>query len=253
MRNTLTIAFREIRSGFVTPLAYVVLASFMFLSGFFFFSLLQQFNSVLQQAMLIPDENPSLNAWVIVPYYQTLEVVLIFLIPVLTMRSIAEEKRSGTFEMLLTSPISVSQLIVGKFLGVATIAIAMLVLSLAYPLILVAFSDPEVMPIFIGWFGVVLFALSFISIGVAVSACTESQTVAGVVSIVTLLVFYILDAPAEKLGGSLAGILKYLAPTSHMELFVKGVLTGTDVVYFLSVCALGLFFANRVIDAERWR
>ena len=113
MRTILRIAAKEIKINFVTPLAYIICAGFMVVSGFFFLSLLQQFNTVVSQAAMIRKISPNLNEWVIVPYYQTLEIVLIFLIPILTMRSLAEEKKTGTFELLLTSPISMGQLVWG--------------------------------------------------------------------------------------------------------------------------------------------
>ncbi len=253
MRNSLTIASREIRSSFVTPLAYAVFAGFLVLSAFFFFSLLQQFNTLVMQSAMLRDVNTSLNEWVITPYYQTLEIVLIFLIPVLTMRVVAEEKRSGTFELLATSPISVAELVLGKFLGVAFVTTVMLLLSFLFPLVLINFADPETLPVFVGFLGVLLFSLAYVAIGVAVSSCTKSQTVAGVISLVTLLVLYIVDAPADKIGGTTATVLKYLAPSSHTEMFTKGVLAGADIVYFLSLIVAGLFVANRVLDAQRWR
>jgi ABC-2 type transport system permease protein len=253
MRNILNIAAKEIRVSFVTPLAYVVIAGFMLLAAFFFFSLLSHFNVQLMQTALTPNIVPSLNEWVIVPFYQTLEIVLIFLVPILTMRAIAEERRMGTFEMLITSPLSVTEIVLGKFIGVSAIVLIMLVLSFVYPLSVVLFADPEVPPVFVGLGGLVLFALSFVALGIAVSACTRNQTVAGVLGLVVLLVFYVLDAPAQMLGGRAADLLKYLAPANHADIMLKGMITGTAILYFVSVMLFGLFCACRALDAERWR
>lgn len=253
MKKMLSIAAKELKTSFSTPLAYVVLAGFLLLSGFFFFSLVQQFNSVLAQPNTMAVEKPSLNEWVVMPYYQTLEIMLIFIIPILTMRSIAEERQLGTFELLATSPLSVSEIIFGKFLGTASVVFFMLLFSFSFPLVLILFSDPEALPIFVGFFGLCLFSFSFVSLGIAVSALSKNQTVAGFITLVSLLVFYIIGAPAERLEGIVAKILLYLSPSAHSEVLLKGVITGTDLVYFISVIAFGLFVANRVLDAERWR
>ena len=253
MKKIISIASKEIKSSFFTPFAYVIFAGFLLLSGFFFFTLLQQFNGVLAQQSPIKGEQISLNKWVVMPFYQTLEIVLIFLIPLLTMRSFAEERQVGTFEMLMTSPLSVSEIVLGKFLGISTVIFAMLLLSFSFPTALMLFSDPEVLPIFVGFFGLCLFSFSFVPLGIAVSSFCKSQTIAGFISLILLLVFYIIAAPAEKLQGAMAKMLLYVSPSSHTEVFLKGVITGSDVVYFFSVIAFGLFLANRILDAERWR
>jgi ABC-2 type transport system permease protein len=253
MRSLLTIAAKDIRSSFVTPIAYVAIAGFILLSGFFFFTLLQNFNLISAQAALYKNLNPNLNQFVISPFYETMEIVLIFLVPLLTMRSFAEERSQGTFELLMTSPVSPTALVWGKFLAVSVVCTIMLLLSLVFPGVLVIYSDPEVAPVFVGFLGLVLFALSFAAIGVAISSFTSSQAVAGVVGLVTLLIFYVIKAPADQLTGPLHSFFRYIAPTTHSEMFFKGVIQSSDVVYFLSVILLGLFVANRVVDTQRWR
>ncbi len=253
MRNILTIAAREIRGSFVTPLAYVVMAGFLLLSGFFFFTLLQQFNAVLLQAAMMPDLHPSLNEWVVTPYFQTLQIVLIFLLPVMTMRSLAEEKSSGTYELLATSPISTVELVFGKFAGAAVVVAIMLGLSFVFPGTLIAVADPEAAPIYVGFFGLLLFAWAFTALGVAVSSFTKSQAVAGIVGLVLFLLFFVIDAPAAKAGEGVAEVLRYLAPSAQCEMFMKGVISSTSLVYFLSLIALGLFMSVRVLEAQRWR
>ncbi len=253
MKPVITIALRELKSNFVTPLAYVVITGFLLLSGFFFFSLLQQFNGVLAQASLMPEMTPNINQWVITPYLRTLEIILLFLIPILTMRAIADEKQSGTFELLFTSPITVNQIVLGKFIGVSLVILIMLGLSSVFFLALIPFANPEIPPMLVGFIGVILFSMSFTGLGVAISACTKNQTVAGVSSLVIFLLFYAIDAPAAHFGEIGAYVLGYLAPANHMELITKGVISSTDLVYFFSVMFLGLFAANRILDAERWR
>lgn len=253
MKNVFVIAGKDLRLGFVTPVAYVVIAGFMFLAGFFFFTLLQQFNTMLAQAAMMQNMKPSLNEWVVLPFFQTMQVVLLFLVPILTMRAIAEEKRTGTFELLATSPVSASDIVLGKFVALGVMSFVMLLFSFLFPVVLVVFADPEVEPIIVGCLGLTLFTLALVSLGVAVSSVTRSQTVAGVVGLVLMLLFYVVDAPAQQLEGAPAELLKYLAPTTHSDAMFKGLLQGADIVYFLSVVCFGLFFANRVLDAQRWR
>ncbi len=252
MKNILAIVGKDLRSAFVTPIAYVVITAYVFLSGFFFFTLLQQYNSIAETASFYR-QSPNLNEWVVYPFFQTMEIVLIFLSPLLTMRSFSEERASGTFEMLITSPLKVSDLVLGKTVGVWGVSLIMLILSFVYPLVLIAYTDVEVMPILIGFLGMVLFTFSFLALGVAVSSFTKNQTVAGIISLVLLLVFYVIDAPSNQMHGLAASFFKYLAPANHAELMLKGVLEGSDLVYFISVILFGIFLSNRAIEAERWR
>jgi len=251
--TVLTIASRELKAGFRTPLAWVVCSGFLLLSGFFFYGRVQWFNATLQQSALLKEKAPTLNEHVIAPYFQTIEIILIFLIPVLTMRAIAEERRSGTFEMMITSPVSVLELVLGKFLGISGIVLIMLSTSFVFPLVLGYFAALEMPPVLVGLLGLFLFTLCFVSLGIAVSACTSSQTVAGVVSVVLSLVFYAINLPAGSLGSSLSELLDYLSPPLHSLNFYRGVVDSQDLVYFISVILIGLFLSARVLDGARWR
>ena len=253
MKNAFVIALKDFRTAFTTPLAYVVIAGFLFVSSFFFLGTLSYFNTRLQEASLLAEAIPGLNEWVLTPFFRTLEIVLLFLIPIVSMSSFSEEKRSGTFELLLTSPIEVSELVLGKFLGVAAVVFVMLLLSFVFPLSLILFAEVEVLPTCIGFLGLLLFAFSYVALGVAISSATKSQTIAGVLSFVVMLLFYVINAPAGKLEEPFRSILNTLAPSTHTEMMLKGVLLSSDLVYFLSLIAVGLFVANRVLDAERWR
>jgi ABC-2 type transport system permease protein len=256
MRNIIAICKRELLSFFVSPVAYFVITGFTLLAGFFFFSYLAMFyrTFAMYQSMpfgMMPDLN--LNQTVIEGFYQTLIVILVFLIPLLTMRVIAEEKRRGTFELLITSPVSVGQIILGKFLSLAVVITVMLVLSLVFPLLLVSVTNPEVAPIFTGFLAVWMCAIAFASVGMAVSSFTENQIVAGVSSMVTLLLLYVIQAPSESLGGTAGEVLKYLSPIEQIQDLVKGVITLQSIVYFVSLAVFGLFLSQRALDSFRWR
>ncbi|MCC6952513.1 MAG: ABC transporter permease [Deltaproteobacteria bacterium] len=247
------IFLRELRSWFTTPLFYVLCSAFLLLSAFFFFSLILQFNAVLQQSSIVPETTTSLNEWVILPLLETLEIVLVFLIPVVTMRLLAEERRTGTFELLKTSPLSASEIVAGKYFALLVVLAVTVLLSAVFPASLVIFSDPEVAPILVGYAGLLLFAAAFGAIGLFVSSLCSNQTISGVLSLVVFLVLYLIDTPAEKIGGTFGRMVRYLTPASHTESFVRGVLQGDDIFYFISLIFVGVFLAARALEFERLR
>jgi|DEB19_MinimDraft_3_1074340.scaffolds.fasta_scaffold87676_1 ABC-2 type transport system permease protein len=256
MRNILAICKRELLSFFVSPIAYFVITGFMLLVGFFFFNYLAFFARMYEMSQVMAfrgGQIPNLNQTVIEGLYQTMLVILVFLIPLLTMRIVAEEKRRGTFELLITSPVTVSEIVLGKFLSLAVIVVVMLSLSGIFPLLLVVYGSPEIPPMVSGFVGVVLCALGFASVGMAVSSFTENQIVAGVSSMVTLLLLYVIQAPAESLGGVAAEVLRYLSPIEQVQNLLRGVISLQSVAYFVSFITLGLFLSQRALEAHRWR
>lgn len=256
MRNIIAICKRELLSFFVSPIAYFVITGFTLLVGFFFFNYFSLFLRMYQMSAYLSMRGmplPNLNQTIIEGVYQTMIVILVFLVPLLTMRIVAEDKRRGTFELLLTSPVSVFEIVMGKFLSLAVIIFVMLSISFIFPLLLIVYGAPEVPPILSGFVGVLLCTLGFASIGMAVSSFTENQIVAGVSSMVTLLLLYVIQAPAESLDGTVADVLRYLSPVDQVQDFVRGVITLKATVYFVSMITLGLFLSQRALDALRWR
>jgi len=257
VRNILAIAAKDIRSQFVSPIAYVVLTGFLLLGGWFFFNLLARFNYLLQ--LYVSFRNPeamqqlNLNDLVIGPLLHNLSVVLVILVPVITMRSFAEEKRSGTYELLMTSPLSVTEIVIGKFLGTFVFVLVMVLLTFAYPLILIAYGNPELGVILGGFLGLLLLATAFSSVGLLTSSLTENQIIAAVSCLVILLLLYVISWPAETAGETMGAVLRYLSLTEHFAEMVKGVIDTKDVVYFLSVIVLALFLTQRSVESLRWR
>jgi len=256
MRNIWAICKRELLAFFVSPIAYFVITGFTLLVGFFFFNHLSYFAQMVEMSAMISlrgRDLPNLNQTVIEGVYQTMVVILVFLIPLLTMRTIAEEKKKGTFELLITSPVSVSQIVFGKFLSIAIVLIVMLSVNLIFPALLMKYGNPEVLPIMSGFLGLVLCSLGFASIGMAVSSFTENQVVAGVVSMVTLLLLYVIQAPAESLGGTAADVFRYLSPVDQLQDLLRGIITLKSITYFVSLIVIGLFLSQRALEAYRWR
>jgi ABC-2 type transport system permease protein len=256
MRNIWAICKRELLAFFVSPIAYFVITGFTLLVGFFFFNHLSYFAQMVEMSAMLSlrgKELPNLNQTVIEGVYHTMVVILVFLIPLLTMRTIAEEKKKGTFELLITSPVSVSQIVFGKFLSIAIVLIIMLSVNLIFPALLMKYGNPEVLPIVSGFLGLVLCSLGFASIGMAVSSFTENQFVAGVVSMVTLLLLYVIQAPAESLGGTAADVFRYLSPVDQLQDLLRGIITLKSITYFVSLIVIGLFLSQRALEAYRWR
>lgn len=257
MRNAFTIAGKELRSYFVSPIAYVVLTGFLLIGGWFFFNLLARFNFLINiyAAMRNPQmaAQLNLNDAVIAPLLHNLAVVLIILMPMITMRTFAEEKRLGTYEMLMTSPLSVREIVAGKFLSTLVFVLIMIGLTGIYPLILVVYGNPEVGVIAGGYLGLLLLAVTFASVGLFTSSLTENQIIAAVSGFVILLLLYVIAWPAETAGSTLGEILKYLSLTDHFAEMVKGVIDTKDLCYFVSVIALALFLTERSVESIRWR
>ncbi len=257
MRNVLTIAGRELKSYFVSPIAYVVLTGFLLLGGWFFFNLLARFNLLL--TIYSAQQNPqvlqrlNLNEFVIAPLLHNLSVVLVILVPVITMRTLAEEKKAGTYELLLTSPLRVSEIVLGKFLGSFVFVAIMVALTGVYPLILFAYGNPETGVVLGGYLGLLLLATAFVAVGVLTSSFTENQIIAAVSCLVSLLLLYIIAWPADNAGETIGALLRYVSLTEHFAQMVKGVIDSTDLVYFATVIVLALFLTHRSVESVRWR
>lgn len=257
MKNILAIAAKDLRSQFVSPIAYVVLTGFLLLGGWFFFNLLARFNFLLN--LYLSFRNPeamerlNLNEFVIAPLLHNLSVILVILVPVITMRSFAEEKRSGTYELLMTSPLSITEIVLGKFFGALAFVFVMLLLTGVYPLILALYGNPEMGVILSGFLGLFLLATAFVAVGLLTSSFTENQIIAAVSCLVGLLLLYVISWPADTAGATMGAVLKYASLTEHFSELVKGVIDTRDLVYFASVIVLALFLTQRSVESLRWR
>lgn len=257
MRSTLIIAGKEVRSFFASPIAYVVLTGFLLVGGWFFFNLLFRFHylatlySGLQNLQAL--EGLNLNEHVIAPLLHNLAIVLVIMVPIITMRSFAEEKKSGTYELLLTSPLTVSEIVLGKFLGCLALVWVMILLTGVYPALLLYYGNPEVGTLASGYLGLCLLAGVFVSVGLFTSSLTENQIIAAVLCFVILLLLYVLAWPAETVGAGLGEMLKYLSVIEHFSEMVKGLIDTQGVVYLLSLALLSLFLTHRSVESSRWR
>jgi len=257
MRKIFIIVSKEIRSFFVSPIAYVVLTGFLLLGGWFFFNLLFRFNYLLTlyRGLQNPEglQGLNLNEHVLSPLLHNLAIVLVILVPIITMRTFAEEKRAGTYELLLTSPLTVNQIVLGKFLGCLAFIAMMVLLTGVYPALLVFYGNPELGVLFAGYLGLFLLGTVFVAVGVLTSSLTENQIIAAVSCFVILLLLYVLSWPAETARPPLGEILRYLSVIEHFGEMVKGLIDTRDLVYFLTLTFLGLFLTHRSVEASRWK
>jgi ABC-2 type transport system permease protein len=257
MRNTFTIAGKELQGYFVQPVAYVVLTVFLLLAGWFFFAMLRQFDQMVQLVQMMGQADQlkqiNLNNRVIDPLLHNLSVVLVIVMPALTMRVFAEEKRTGTYELLLTAPIRTGEIVAGKFIAAGCFTLIMVALAWIFPLILIIFGDPEVGVMFAGYLGLALLALSFVAVGLFTSSLTQNQIVAAITSFGMLILLFVISWPVQGGGGFVSSILTYLSLPEHFSTMTRGVIDTTDIVFFLSVIALALFLTQRSVESARWR
>ena len=255
MKNIWIIAKKELRTYFTSPIAYVIMTVFLVLVGFFFYSLIWWFNSQAMQAAQNPAyaQQMNINQMVFGPLFNNMSIILLLMLPLLTMRLFAEEKKIGTEELLMTSPISVGQIIVGKFLASFLVLAAMLGLTGLLSIFTFLYGNPEVAPILNGYLGLLLMGGAFIAIGLFFSSLTENQIVAAILTFGALLLFWILNWAASSAAGFWKDVLNYVSFFGHFENATQGILDTTDIVYYLSFAFFGMFLTHSVIQSRRWR
>jgi ABC-2 type transport system permease protein len=257
MRNTLVIAGKELQGYFVQPVAYVVLTVFLLLGGWFFFSMLRQFDEMVQLVQMMGQaqslQQMNLNTRVIDPLLHDLSIVLVIVMPALTMRVFAEEKRTGTYELLLTAPVRTGEIVAGKFIASASFTLIMIALAWIFPLILMIFGNPEVGVMLAGYLALVLLAITFVAVGLFTSSLTQNQIIAAISSFGLLILLFVISWPADSGGGLLWGLLKYMSLPEHFSTLVRGVIDTSDLVFFLSLILVSLFLTQRSVESARWR
>lgn len=258
MRNILTIAGRELRAIFVSPIAYVVMTGFLLLGGWFFFNLLARFNFLVTmyssfQGGAEAIQRLNVNEFVIAPLLHNLSVVLVILVPMITMRSFAEEKRAGTYELLLTSPVATWEIVVGKFLGVTGFIVVMVGLTAIYGVILSIYGNPEIGIMLGGYLGLLLLAITFVTVGLFASSLTENQIIAAVTGLVMLLLLFVIAWPADNAGETMGAVLRYISVTEHFADMIKGVIDTKSLIYFATMILGWMFLTQRSVESIRWR
>lgn len=255
MKNIWAISKKEVKTYFTSPIAYVVTTVFLVLVGFFFYSLILWFNSYSMQASRYPEaiQQLNINQMVYSPLFHNISIILLLTIPLLTMRLFAEEKKRQTDELLYTSPISINQIILGKFFASLFVLLVMLLLTGVLSLFTFAYGNPEFAPVLNGYLGLFLMSAAFIAIGIFFSSVTENQVVAAMLTFGALLLFWILNWAAGSASGIWKDVLNYVSFFQHFDDMTRGILDTTDIVYYFSFIFFGLFLTHSVIQSRRWR
>ena len=254
VRNVVAIAAKELRGYFGSPIAWIMMGLFAFIFGGFYINYLYYFLNQGQQAMFgggPPRMN--VNDQLIRPLLQNASVLVLFILPMITMRTYSEEKRSGTIELLLTSPLKDIEIVLGKFLGAVGLYAALLAVTMLYVLVLFFTGNPEWLPVVSGYLGLLLLGSCFVAVGLFISSLTKNQMVAGVATFVTFLFFWIINWFADSAGPTMASVVNYLSITQHFDDFGRGVLDTKHLVFYLSFISFGLFLTVKSVDSERWR
>jgi ABC-2 type transport system permease protein len=234
--GALAIAERELKTYFVSPVAYVVTALFLLIAGYLFSVILLNTNDATIRYLM-----------------SNISVVWLFITPAITMRLLAEEVRTGTIELLLTSPLRDIEVIIGKYLGALGFVLVMLLFTLYYPALLFMFGNPDVGPMLSGYLGLVLQGAAFVAVGLFASSLTQNQIVSAILTFAILLLMWLSESVANFIGRPASEVMRYLSVTSHFQDFPRGVIDTTHIVYFLSIIVASLFLSFLSLQSRRWR
>lgn len=237
MAQIWAISLKELKAYFASPIAYVVTAMFLLISGYFFAMILAYGKDAGMMRYL----------------FGNMSVILLLLSPLFSMRLFAEEQKNKTLELLMTSPISDAGIVLGKFMATALLLLIMLLTTAHFPILLLILGKPDLMPILTGYLGMFLMGCSFLAIGMLTSTWTQNQIVAAVSAFSISLLLWFLGASGSLAGAELGAVLNYLSLNTHFESFSKGVLNSSDLIYYFSVIGILLFVTVRSLETRRWR
>lgn len=254
MKNIWIICRKELRSYFVSPIAYILFVMFALIFGYFFWNMLGAFVFYSMAAQMRGEMFPmNINESIIRQLLGNMNVVNLFFIPLISMRLFAEEKRNGTIELLSTSPIRDGEVVLGKWLAsVLLYAAIMLVTALNFAF-LFRYGNPDWKPMAVGYLGVLLQAAALLAIGTFISTLTKNQIIAGAVTFGACLLIFVFGWVGGYESSTWAQVMTYMSTTTHMESFIKGVIDSKDAIYYVSVIFLGLFLTVRSLESLRWR
>jgi ABC-2 type transport system permease protein len=253
MRNVWIIWRKELSSYFVSPVAYVLLTLWGLIFGYFFWANLGMFLKYSMESQMSGQMYPmNINEQIIRPLLQNVAVIGLFFLPMITMRLFAEEKRTGTIELLATSPIRDLEIILGKWLAAMSLYCCFLLFTVVHFLFLFKYGNPDWKPILIAYLGLLLEAGAMLAIGTFISSLTKNQIIAGAATFAVLILLWVLSWSDFNNTGW-AHVLSYMSLTTHSESFMRGVAELKDGIYYATLIFLGLFFTARSMESLRWR
>ena len=237
MKNTTTIAWKEIKIYFVSPMAYIIMAVYSALAAYYFVT---SVSGILPEATIRGFIFPS-------------TLIFTLLSPILTMRLLSEEQKLGTLELLMTSPVRDYEIILGKFIASMASLLSILIPTLYLVLILTWFGAPDMGPIFSGYLGLILYGMATLSVGIFASSLSGNQIVAAVLAMGVLLILSIIDLASTYLTGTIADMVMHISLTNHLESFARGVIDTHDIVFYFVFTSFMLFLTIRSLESRRWR
>jgi len=255
MKGFVPVYRKELYSLFASPIFYVVAFTFLVIAGYFFYSAVAYYNLMSFQASQSPMAARQLNVsdMVLRPFFLDLSIVLLLISTLLTMRLYAEERKTGTIELLLTYPVRDLSAVLAKFAAVATSFLAILAGTLPGMFLLHMIADPSYPTIFCGYLGVFLMGSAFLSLGVFTSSLTQNQIVAAVLSFGALLMFWVIGWTKNLVGPTAGSFIDYVSVIRHLDNFAKGIVDTRDLLYYLMFIVLFLFLTLRQMESFRWR
>jgi len=254
MKNIFLICQKELKSYFASPIAYAVMAIFGLIFGWVFFNATRYFiRFSFQSQMMGGGGATNVNDQIIRPLLGFAGTIALFLVPMITMRLFAEEKRTGTIELLLTSPVKDIEIILGKWLGAVALFVCVLLMSMLNIALLFAWGKPDLKPVLVAYLGLLLQGATLLAIGALISTMTRNQIIAGIATFFASLLLWLLSWSTAFDSSWLPQLLNYMSIVTHFENFGKGVLDSKDVVFYLSMIFLSLFLTSRSLESLRWR
>jgi len=254
MKNALLIAGKEIKSYFASPIAYLLMAAFGLIFGFTFYVSTRDFIRMGLQSQMMGQQQPmSVNDMIIRPLLGFAGTITLFLVPMITMRLIAEEKRTGTIELLLTSPVRDNEIIIGKWLGAMVLFLCVLAMSMINIAFIFVWGKPDVQPVLVAYLGLILQGGCLLAIGLFISTTTRNQIIAGGVTFFVCLFLYLMSYFTGSDNSVAAQVGNYLSIITHLENFSKGLLSMKDVIFYFSMIFFALFLTSRSMESLRWR
>ncbi len=254
MKNIMAIVGKEMRLYFSSPIVYVLAAVFLMITGFLAYLQIVNYANMATQMMQFQQDLSQLNIhkFVFQPSFGNMAFILLLMVPLLTMRLISEEKKGRTLELLLTSPVSITEIVLGKFLAAFSICLILLALTLHLPLILASITTVPIAPLISAYLGLAMMSALFVSFGLFASTLSENQIVSAVTSFGILIGLWVIGAGGTG-DSPMDAVSNFLSLGSHLENMFSGLIDTRDISYFISLTTLGLFLSHRVVESARWK
>ena len=259
MKKTLAVFQKEIKHFFYSPIAYIVIAAFTLIAGIFFYLYLSSFVEAAMMDMYRSQQfrqapqRFNINLQLIRPFFWNLALISLFVLPLVTMRLYSEEKKSGTVELLYTNPLSVANIVLGKFFAGIVFYLVMLIPTFLFMGLLFIYGDPEIGPVLSGYLGLILLGSAFISGGLFISSLTENQIIAAIGGFGLSLLLWVIGWASNYSGPGLASVLNYLSIINHFEDFAQGVIDSKHLIYYLLFSTFGVYLTFKSVESIKWR